>query len=138
MDSPDPRPGRTAVHGALPLILLALFALRHYGYEAFPAAIAARVWNIHGAMVMLTLLAGVTAAWAPPSGTLRTVFVCTAAWWGVEELLVIGCNTWWILAPWAKPAGASACYPILHFDMGKIGALVAAVALAYIVRQRNL
>lgn len=138
MATPDPRQGRTAFHGALPLILLALFALRHYGYEAFPAAIAARVWNIHGAMVMLTLLALIASALTPANGPLRAVFLGVAAWWAVEEALVIGCNTWWILAPWAKPAGASACYPILHFDTGKLGAAIAAAALAYIVRQRNL
>lgn len=141
MATPDSRQDRTAVHGALPLILLVLFALRHYGYEAFPAAIAARVWNIHGALVMLTLLTWVC-LWAlymvPAWGAWMAVFIGVASWWAVEELMVIGCNTWWILSPWAKPAGASACYPLLHFDTGKIGMAVAAVALAYLARNRKV
>jgi hypothetical protein len=135
------RPGRTPVYGALPLTLLGLFALRHYGYEAFPDVIGARVWNIHGAIVMLVLLAWVT-LWmlylSPAWGKWTVIFISIAAWWAVEELMVIGCNTWWILSPWLKPAGASACYPILHFDIGKIGALVAVGALAHLVHRNKV
>lgn len=141
MAATDPRPGRTAVHSALPVILLALFALRHYGYEIFPAEIAARVWNIHGALVMLALLVWVclwSLYWTPAWGRRTALLIGIAAWWAVEEIMVVACNTWWILSPWAKPPGVSACYPLLHFDIGKIGAALAATALAYVVRQRKM
>lgn len=140
MDSSDSRQDRTAVHGALPLILLALFALRHYGYEVFPAAVAARVWNVHGALVMLALLAWVC-VWmlylTPTWGRWTAVFFGVAAWWAAEEIMVVVCNVWWLLSPWLKPVGASACYPLLHFDTGKLGVLIAAVALAYMARYRK-
>jgi hypothetical protein len=139
MDTPHSRPGRTILQGALPLTLLALFALRHYGYEAFPDAIAARMWNIHGALVMLALLAWVMSDVARlTNGALRQVALAVAAWWAVEELMVVGCNTWWIVSPWLKPAGDSACYPILHFDIGKIGTLVASGALAHLVHRNKV
>ena len=121
---------------AIALALLALGAVRHYGYEAFPAAIAARIWNIHGALVMLVLV-----VWGAYSA-LRLItdrpawgriVGLIALWWVAEELLVIGCNVAWLVSPWPLAPGQSACYPLWHFDLGKLGALCAALALWRIV-----
>jgi hypothetical protein len=121
---------------ALALALLALGALRHYGYEAFPPAIAARVWNIHGALVMLALV--VWSAYAamrllPDRSAWARLIGLIALWWVAEELLVIGCNTAWLIRPWPLVPGQSACYPLWHFDLGKLGAACMAFALWCIV-----
>lgn len=112
------------------LALLALFALRHYGYEAFPERMAARAWNVHGALVMLCLVGwGCVSAVTLLRGPWLTLALCIGAWWAAEEAMVIGCNVWWIMRPWGLLAGQSACYPLLQFDLGKVGAVVAAGAL---------
>lgn len=114
------------------LALLTLGAIRQYGYKLAPPEMSARVWNVAGAVVMLALVLWV--AWRFRSRLVLLV----VAWWAAEEALTIGCNAAWMIAPWQVQAGQDICLGLLDFDLGKLGALMIAVALARIVWKRSL
>lgn len=117
---------------AAALALLTLGAVRQYGYKLADPELAARVWNVTGAAVVLALVLWL--AWRLRSRLVLLV----VAWWACEELLTIGCNTAWMIAPWPVQAGQDICRGLLDFDLGKLGALMIAVALARIVWRRHL
>ena len=121
-----------AVHGAAVVVLAACVA-RHYGYTLAPDSDRAHWWNITGALLMMVL--PVYAAFRWPS---RLVWAA-AAWWLIEELMVVGCSLAYIVRPWPVVPGQDQCSALLGFDLGKVGALViAGVVLAIIVRRRTL
>ena len=112
-----------AVH-RLAVVLLVLCAVLHYGWALFPPHLQAGVWNVLGSFVRVVLLGMVV--WH-----VRSPFVLTlSGWWFIEEALVIGCNTAYMIDPWQREPGEAMCYSLLHFDLGKIGASVMAF-LAY-------
>jgi len=103
-----------------------------YGYKLASPELAARVWNITGAVVLLAMVLWVAWHWR----SRLALFV--VGWWAAEEILTIGCNTLWLLRPWPVAAGQDICRGLLEFDVGKLGALLIALALARIVWRRNL
>lgn len=115
-----------------PILLLALGALRHYGYKPFPPAWQAWVWNMTGAMAILALM--LLAAWRFRS----RLMVLVAVWWAAEELFVIGCNGLWLYKPWIVEKGQDVCYPLMQFDFGKVGVLfVSLLLLRWFRMKRN-
>ncbi len=126
----DNRTHGVAVYGAA-LGLLALGVLRHYGYKPFPAAMQPWVWNMTGAAAVLVLM--LLAAWRWRS----QLAVLVAVWWAAEELFVIGCNGLWLWHPWAVKAGQDVCYPLLDFDIGKLGVLFVSLLLLRWFRLRR-
>jgi hypothetical protein len=109
----------SAVYG---LALIALGAAVHYGWALVPAQYAADAWNILGAAARAALLLALV--WRA-----RWPVVLAAAWWLAEEALVIGCSGAYIFWPWPSVEGQAQCSSLLHFDLGKIGA-VALVGIA--------
>ena len=109
------------------LALLFLGAVRQYAYKLAPPEIAARAWNITGACVVLALVLWL--AWRMRS----RIVLLVVAWWAAEESLTIGCNTLWLIAPWPVTQTQDICRGLLDFDLGKLGALMIAIALALIV-----
>lgn len=97
-------------------------ALRHYGYKLVDAQ-SAWVWNITGACVMACLVIWVI--WRLKSRLAAFV----GLWWIAEEAMVAGCGALWILNPWPIRPGQDVCYPLLEFDLGKIGVLMLAILL---------
>ena len=119
-------------HAGAALALLLLGAVRQYAYKLAPPEIAARAWNITGACVVLALVLWI--AWR-----LRSKLVLfVVAWWAAEESLTIGCNTLWLIAPWPVTQSQDICRGLLDFDLGKLGALMIAIALARILARRNV
>ena len=128
----DHRPHGNAVYGAA-LGLLALGVLRHYGYKPFPPAWQAWVWNMTGATAVLILMLLVAWRWR------SKLAVLVAVWWAAEELFVIGCNGLWLYRPWVVRPGQDVCYPLLDFDLGKLGVLfVSLILLRWFMLRRNL
>ena len=122
-----------AVTAGVALALLAVGVVRHYGYKAFPPAWQAWVWNMTGAAVILCLM--LMAAWRWRS----QLVVLVAVWWTAEELFVIGCNGLWLYRPWIIKKGQDVCYPLLDFDIGKLGVLfVTLLLLRWFRLRRNL
>ena len=114
-------------HKGAALALLFLGAVRQYAYKLAPPEIAARAWNITGACVVLALVLWL--AWRMRS----RIVLLVVAWWAAEESLTIGCNTLWLIAPWPVTQTQDICRGLLDFDLGKLGALMIAIALALIV-----
>ena len=122
-----------AVYGAA-VAVLAACAIRHYGYTLAPDADRAHWWNVIGALMMMA--APAYAAWHWPG---RLVWAA-AAWWLLEEAMVVGCSLAYIVRPWAVADGQDQCSALLGFDLGKISAVVMACILVAIfaARRKNL
>lgn len=99
-----------------PALLLILLATRHYGYALFPDHAAA--WNILTAAVLIVLVWRVC-----PPGWPRLI----AAWWTVEEIMVVGCNAWYAWRPWPVAEGDDICSSLVGADLGLVGAVALAV-----------
>ena len=119
-----------AVYGAA-VAVLAACAVRHYGYTLAPEADRANWWNAIGALMMMA--APAYAAWRWPG---RLVWAA-AAWWVVEEAMVVGCSLAYIVRPWTVAAGQDQCSALLGFDLGKLGAVIMACILVAIIAIRH-
>lgn len=116
-------------------VVLVACAVRHYGYTLAPPEWRAQAWNVTGAVLMLALPA--MAAWRWPSPAVWLI----AAWWAVEESMVIGCTVTYLLYPWPVPVGEDQCSSLLQFDLGQAGALLMAMSawrLVILRRRRYL
>lgn len=109
------------------IALLLAGALLHYGWAWAPAANQADVWNLAGAAARLGLL--VTVLWHH-----RGITLAVGAWWAAEEVLVIGCSSWHIIAPWPRVAGQAQCDALLHYDLGTLGLLAVALLVVNLSR----
>jgi len=108
------------------LWLLLLGAVVHYGYALAPEAMQARIWNIGGSFGRAALILALV--WRVRD----VVVLAVAGWWLLEESLVMGCNTAYLIAPW--PIDGAACSGLLTLDFGKVG--IAAVALLLVAIRR--
>jgi hypothetical protein len=63
--------------------------------------------------------------------------IVVAAWWALEELLVIGCNAAWLIRPWPRAPGVPMCMALFGTDLGRLGALVLMVTLLIVLRDRR-
>ena len=84
-----------------------------------------------GASVILALMLMVAWRWR------SQLVVLVAVWWTAEELFVIGCNGWWLYKPWLVKKGQDVCYPLLDFDLGKLGVLFVTLLLLRWFRLRR-
>jgi hypothetical protein len=100
-----------------PAALLLLLALRHYAYPLAPTNHAV-AWQILGAAVFIVLVWRVC-----PPGWPRLI----AAWWTVEEALVIGCAGWYAWRPWPVEPDEDVCSSLVGADLGMVGAAVLAL-----------
>ena len=119
-----------AVYGVA-VAVLAACAVRHYGYTLAPDADRANWWNAIGALMILA--APVYAAWRWPG---RLVWAA-AAWWLLEEAMVVGCSLAYIVRPWTVAAGQDQCSALLGFDLGKLSAVIMACILVVIIAIRH-
>lgn len=102
-------------------VLLALCALRHYGYKAWPTALQADAQNVCTALMFIAGVGYI--AWHQ-----RGLLVLLAvALWAAEELQVAGCSVWVMLhgAPASVPGDQ--CTGILGFDLGRVGIFALAI-----------
>lgn len=124
----DSRHHFNAVHCRHAVALLLGGALLHYGWAFAPPEHQAQVWNICGALVRLGLLGVVL--WR-----VRGIALWIGAWWAAEEVLVVGCSSWYIVAPWEVLPGQAQCSALLGYDLGGVGiAVVAVLALSLSLR----
>lgn len=101
--------------------LLALGALRHYGYKLAPLAVQADVQN---ACTALVIIAGVVYASWHMHGWLVIGIV---GWWAAEELLVVLASLHYILAGSPATEAGDQMTGLIGFDLGRIGILALAI-----------
>lgn len=112
---------------AVPLLLLGVVVF--YGWALFPPELQSRAWNISGSFARAALL--VALVWH----VRERMVLAVAGWWLCEELLVMGCNTAFMVAPWPIRPGDAACSSLLQFDLGKIGLVWVVLMLALLPRR---
>jgi hypothetical protein len=109
---------------ALPVAMLLIGALRHYGWALFEGSTRALVSKASGAAAICCLLLVV---WhLQRSRPLGAVLL----WWAWEECQVALCSTWFIFDPWPVAPGQAMCSARAGFDLGALGIFVVAL-LAY-------
>ena len=119
-----------AVHGAA-IIVLAACAIRHYGYTLAPAADRADWANAIGALMLMVTPLYAAWRWRSP------LVWAAAAWWVVEEAMIVGCSLAYIVQPWVVLEGQDQCSALIGFDLGKLGAAILAGVLGAIVLSRR-
>jgi hypothetical protein len=100
--------------------VLALLALRHYGYYLFPCDLHAQAWNALGAIAVAVVLF----LPRPRNGLPMLV----ALWWVVEEVMVVACSVAFSVAPWPVDPCQDQCSAWVGMDLALFGALIIAIA----------
>ena len=103
------------------VILLAVGALRHYGWGLAPDELAGMAAKGLAAGAILFLLYRL---YDPR-------FWPLFAWWGWEEAQVALCSAWYMAEPWAVAQGQAICSAKVGFDLGAIGIVAVAFLLAH-------
>lgn len=115
-------------HHVVGALLLIGAWVTFYAYEFAPPEAKAEVWNLGGAAGRLLLVVLVVLAY-------RSAPVTAAAlWWAVEDLQVIGCGAWWMVAPWPMEAGENQCSALVGVPLSLAGLSLGAV-LAWVVHR---
>lgn len=119
---------RNQPHHVVGALLLIGAWLTFYAYEFAAPRLWAELWNIGGAVGRLLLLGLVVLAY-------RSAPVTAAAlWWAVEDLQVIGCGAWWMVAPWPVEIGENQCSALVGVPLSLAGVSLGAV-LAWVVHR---
>lgn len=116
----------------VPAVLMLIGAwVTFYAYEFAPPADRAEVWNLGGASGRLLLVALVVLAY-------RSAPITAAAlWWVVEDLQVVGCGVWWMVAPWPMEAGENQCSALVGVPLSLAGLSLGAV-LTWVVHRATV
>ena len=102
-----------------------------YAYEFVPAPLRAEIWNLGGAVGRLLLVVLVVLAYRSPPVT------AAALWWAIEDLQVIGCGAWWLMAPWPVEMGENRCSALVGVPLSLAGVSLGAV-LAWVVHRATV
>lgn len=99
-----------------------------YAYEFGPPALRAEIWNLGGAFGRLLLVVLVVLRY-------RSAPITAAAlWWGFEDVQVIVCGVWWMVAPWPLELGQNQCEALTGVPLSLAGVSLGAV-LAWVVHR---
>lgn len=85
-------------------------------------------WNIAGAVQASFMLVIIGMVFRSPE-VWAVVALLTAF-----KAMVIGCNVWYVLAPWPMQAGQALCSTRLNIPLGALGAGIGALLAAKILR----
>lgn len=115
-------------HHVVGALLLIGAWVTFYAYEFAPPALRADIWNLGGALGRLLLLGLVVLAY-------RSAPVTAAAlWWAIEDLQVLGCGAWWLVAPWTIEEGEAHCSSLIGVPLSLAGASLGAL-LTWVVHR---
>lgn len=104
-------------------VLLAVAALRHYGWEVAPPELRGLLSKALGAMAIIALV------WIIDSLVTHWGVRLVSLIWTFEQSQVIVCSAWHAVDPWPVPVGQAMCSAKLGFDLGTVGVLMMAVGL---------
>jgi len=124
----------TAVQAlAAPAVLLLAGLLHNNAHKHADAAQAGRVYVITGAAFMASLLivVGILASRQAGRGRAAGLWLVVALLVGYQ-LQVLGCNAWYLVAPWPLDPQAPLCSSRLHAPIGSIGLWLAAMCAQYL------
>lgn len=105
----------------------------HYGWLFLATDLERQgtAFNIGMQVLLVTLLIGVGLA----SKSAFMLAVCCLL--SLYSLLIIGCETWWLVAPWQSVAGENRCSTRLHAPLGILGLIVGLLLLGAMVKKRG-
>jgi len=116
----------------LALVLLAVAAVRCYGWEIAPPELRGLLSKALGAMAIIALvwiIDGLVQHWA-----VRLV----ALIWTFEQMQTVLCSAWYAIEPWPVEVGQAMCSAKAGFDLGALGVMFIAFTLVLLVRTTNV
>ena len=120
-------PGHSGL--AIALGLLALLAVRHYGYKAAPGWAQPDIQNVCTAAVIVTLLCRIL--WHVRGWHVLGVL----AWFAAEELLVAGCSVAYLMRGSPATDPGDQCTGLIGLDLNRLGVFVIAILLVSICKK---
>jgi len=112
---------RASRSDAITSAVLALGALRHYGWQFADDGLRGEAWKACSAACILGL------AWMHYLERPSQYMAAVIAWLAFEELQVLICAAWWAADPWPVPDGCAVCSARAGIDIGAIGILLVAL-----------
>ena len=106
----------------LAVALLALAAVRHYGWHVVPPEYAGIASKGLTALVMLAL---VGLLWRLTRG--GYLLGAVLAWWAWEESQVAICSALFAINPWPVQTGQGICSALTGLDLGAVGICIVAL-----------
>jgi hypothetical protein len=113
------------------LAMLAVAALRHYGWEIAPPELRGLLSKALGAMAILALV------WIIDSLVQHWGVRLVALVWTWEQLQTVICSAWYAVEPWPVPVGVAMCSAKAGFDLGAVGVMFVAVVLWRLLTNRK-
>ena len=109
--------------GSLAVVLLAVGAVRHYGWALFPDDDRGLASKGLAAVAILALI------WTVVGLTKSAAVLAVSMWWSFEELQVVLCTAWFWFDPWPVATGQAMCSAKAGFDLGAVGIMAVGVLL---------
>jgi hypothetical protein len=112
-------------------VLLAVAAVRCYGWEIAPPELRGLLSKALGAMAIIALvwiIDGLVQHWS-----VRLV----ALVWTWEQMQTVVCSAWFAVEPWPVEVGQPMCSAKAGFDLGALGVMLIALALWRLITLSN-
>lgn len=113
----------------MPAWLLAVGALRHYGWAHVPDQLAGIASKGLGGFAILVLLLTV---WLQSSRS--RALGAVLLWWAYEETQVVVCSAMYSFSPWPVEPGQAICSARAGIELGAFGIMIVAGVCWYLVR----
>ena len=114
---------------AVALGLLALLAVRHYGYKVAPAWAQPDVQNVCTAAMFIVGLCVIL--WRVKGWHVLGVL----AWFAAEELLVAGCSVAYLTRGSPATDAGDQCTGLIGFDLNRLGVFIISLLLVSICKK---
>ena len=105
------------------LAMLAVAAVRCYGWELAPPELRGLLSKALGAMAIIALV------WIIDSLVQHWGVRLVALIWTWEQMQTVICSAWYAVEPWPVATGQAMCSAKAGFDLGAIGVMFVAFAL---------
>lgn len=113
------------------LAMLAVAAVRHYGWEIAPPELRGLLSKALGAMAIIALV------WIIDSLVQHWGVRLVALVWTFEQTQTVVCSAWYAVDPWHVPVGVAMCSAKAGFDLGALGVMFVALVLWRLLASRK-
>lgn len=113
------------------IVMLAVAALRHYGWEIAPPELRGLLSKALGAMAIIALV------WIIDSLVQHWGVRLVALVWTWEQMQTVICSAWYAVEPWPVATGQAMCSAKVGFDLGALGVMFVAFVLWRLIASRK-
>ena len=112
-------------------VMLAVAALRHYGWEIAPPELRGLLSKALAAMAIIALV------WIIDSLVDHWAVRLVSLVWTFEQSQTVLCSAWFAVDPWPVAVGQPMCSAKAGFDFGAVGVMFIAIVLWRLLSRRD-